>query len=531
MLNIGGQLYGEAGAAENESGLSWSSVEIVSVTGSAIEGGDVDGLPEGSTGDATAVIGYTVEGEGEESYELTRTISYAYPNNYVTDTYSLYVPSDQDSPESERNIKFYYGGDTAPGSSDEGYGIMYTDPVRDVLSLNPQSRIIYGLREVASNAPNYKEFDGAISQSYDERYEDIAAGVDLGYFVEKAYHDAGINIQWNFGNTPGQTYTAAMQQYVSPAGRMLKASFDRNNILAGSETNLKLRIDSADVDTISGVSYQIALPSGLTIGSGDVSNFCGGTVSASAGGSTITLSGATINADTSCILYVPVTASTVGTYTVDADSVSNEQNVINVISNTELNVNAPIDPVTDLNGDGIDDEGQDNVQSVTSPLTGTHAVIEVDESCNLDDWSLLTESENVEQDGSYDYPLGLYQFETGCEEDDGYTTTVRQYYYGDVDASSLIGRKYDSNTNTYYDIDQSNVSTIDIYGSSVVLLTYEVQDGGDMDMDGEANGVIIDPAGLGSNPSSIGNGTGSVGVGVGAPNTGLNVYWLLRVNS
>lgn len=517
MLNIGGQLYGEAGAAENEDGISWDNVEIVSTSGSAVTGN-----PVGQTGNAQVVIRYSVYGEGEQSYELTRTINYTYPNNYVRDTYQLYIPDDQDESASEQVVKFYYGGDTAPGSSDQGYGIMFTDPIRDVLSLNPESRIIYGIREVQGS----KQFDGAVSQDYSERYEEIAAGTDLGFVVEKAYHDAGLNIQWNFGGTPGSTQTAAMEQYVSPAGRMLKASFDRSGMTAGSQAKLKLKIENADVNAATGIGYEVTLPAGLTIAAGQINNGCGGTATGTTGGSIITLSGASSEADSSCVLYVPVTASSVGTYTVDADSADDVQNAFNVISPANLEVRAGIDPGLDLNGDGVEDADQSNVQSVTSPFTGAPAVIEVDENeCYLDSWELLNESDNAEQDADYDYSFGLYNFEAGCD-DDGYTTTVRQYYYGDINPANLVGRKYDTNTNTYYTIDQSDVSVIDIYGNRVVLLTYEVTDGGALDMDGEVNGTIIDPAGLGVDPTTITNGATGTGSSQLA-STGMNTTMLI----
>src|SRR5690606_34301498 len=82
-----------------------------------------------------------------------------------------------------------------------------------------------------------------------------------------------------------------------------------------------------------------------------------------------------------------------------------------------------------------------------------------------------------------------------------------QYYYG-VTTTDFTVRKHNPNTNAYFTVPGASLNTVDIYGNQVLTATYSVTDGGDLDIDSEANGVIVDPTGLGQTV-------------VGTPNTGL----------
>jgi hypothetical protein len=159
----------------------------------------------------------------------------------------------------------------------------------------------------------------------------------------------------------------------------------------------------------------------------------------------------------------------------------------------------------DLNNDGIADAIQTNVNSLTNNVSHKQAVLETDEGCTIGTAIVKAEATNTEQDFDYDYPEGLFNFTVSCAEDDGYTATIKQYYYG-VRASNLVLRKYNSRTNTYFTINDATISSTYIGGEPVTVATYQVQDGGALDMDGQANGVIVDPAGLAvETPRSSGN--------------------------
>lgn len=164
-------------------------------------------------------------------------------------------------------------------------------------------------------------------------------------------------------------------------------------------------------------------------------------------------------------------------------------------------------PSEDLNGDSIPDNEQPHVSGYTSPITGKTVVIDVGEGCELQVDDLVTESNLTVQDPAYDYGNGLFDFEADCVDE---TTTVRLFYY-DVTKDDLVVRKYNSNSNTYFNLTGQYGATLQqttIGGHTVTIASYQITDGGDLDMDGTVNGTIIDPVGLAA-------------LVVGSPNTGI----------
>lgn len=164
-------------------------------------------------------------------------------------------------------------------------------------------------------------------------------------------------------------------------------------------------------------------------------------------------------------------------------------------------------PCQDLNGDDIDDSEQSNVSAIVSPVTEKTVVLEVDDTCEVREMLIKGEDTHSVQDPGFDYPQGLLNFTLDCVTE-GSTVTIKQYYY-DVSVDELVARKYNPVTKTYFSISDATITSETINGESVAVLSYEVTDGGDLDVDGEVNGVIVDPAGLG------------VLAAISAPNTGL----------
>lgn len=160
----------------------------------------------------------------------------------------------------------------------------------------------------------------------------------------------------------------------------------------------------------------------------------------------------------------------------------------------------------DLNGDGTADDAQQNVGGYSSPVTGKPVAIDVGEACELTTDDMTTESNLAVQDAAYDYANGLWDFEADCGTP-GYTTTVTLYYY-DVSPDDVVLRKHNPTTGTFFTITDAAISSRTIYGNQVTVVTYDIVDGGDLDVDGLENGVIRDPAGLAE-------------LMIGVPNTGL----------
>ncbi len=177
-----------------------------------------------------------------------------------------------------------------------------------------------------------------------------------------------------------------------------------------------------------------------------------------------------------------------------------------------------LDATNDANGDGTLDSDQDNVFVTTSSITGKKVVLVVDEACTIEQVTLETEAEQAGNDAGYKYPHGLLDFAIGCGEE-GFETPVILIYY-DVDASDLVVRKYNPNTGVYATVQDAVLDQDDVYDQPVTAAFYMVTDGGELDVDGEENGIIIDPVGLAV--VSTGDEDEDSGVGADAPNTGLN---------
>lgn len=304
MLNIGGELFGQAGPAYSAS--NWTSLAVSNVTGSTTTSSS------SAKGNGTATLTYTAT-KNSLTYTMVRAISYTYPNNFFTESYTFTIPNGNTDP-----VKFYLGGDTAPGSSDQGYGIMLTSPVRSVISLNTSSHIQFGYREVAGN----RTFDGATSQDYYNPYGTVASGGDIGYVVEAFNHDAGLMVQWNLGSTPG-TITGSMEEFVTYQESNLSAQFRNSTFDYTVESPFDFNMTNTLLTSAVGQGYTFTFPNGMTIGSGAQTNGCGGTVTATAGTNVVTVSGVTVAATSNCVLTIPVAVAGPGNYAVSAASATN----------------------------------------------------------------------------------------------------------------------------------------------------------------------------------------------------------------
>lgn len=113
-------------------------------------------------------------------------------------------------------------------------------------------------------------------------------------------------------------------------------------------------------------------------------------------------------------------------------------------------------------------------------------------------------------DSAYSYPVGFAGFTlTGCDTGGAATITVK--FTGTYNPSLVALRKYNPDTNSYTTITSDNdltISATTLNSHPAISLSYQIVDGGPLDQDGQANGVIVDPVGLGLQA-------------LGAPNTGL----------
>ncbi len=147
----------------------------------------------------------------------------------------------------------------------------------------------------------------------------------------------------------------------------------------------------------------------------------------------------------------------------------------------------------DANNDGVMDSTQPNVTSAVNPVSGKYTTLATSGCSSNASMSVGAESGNAVSDGSYSYPDGMMSFTLTCTI--GATATVHMYYYGLADSSNLVLRKYDAATKKYTTVSGATFASKTIGGQHVTEVTYTIKDGGPLDQDGMANGVIVDPAG------------------------------------
>jgi hypothetical protein len=158
----------------------------------------------------------------------------------------------------------------------------------------------------------------------------------------------------------------------------------------------------------------------------------------------------------------------------------------------------------DANNDGTADSAEANVASFVDTSTSHYVSVATDNSCTLS--SAQSQAPGaLTDDANYSYPTGLVSFDAACA-----SSQVKLYFYDPPDGNFVL-RKYLNGS--YQTVPGATISRATIAGQPVVIATYTVTDGGSLDADGTANGVIVDPVGL-----AIANGPAAA-----LTNTGINL--------
>lgn len=137
---------------------------------------------------------------------------------------------------------------------------------------------------------------------------------------------------------------------------------------------------------------------------------------------------------------------------------------------------------------------------------GTLANLETLEGTVISNFEEIDINSLLNKDVGYSYPLGLFGFTFSAPT--GSTQTVSLSILTDLPADEVVVRKYNTNTNSFSTIANAQVTEQFMGDERVVNITYEITDGGELDQDGQVNGIIVDPVG-----PAISS--------VGAPNTGI----------
>jgi len=127
--------------------------------------------------------------------------------------------------------------------------------------------------------------------------------------------------------TGGPTATLTPMPTITPTPTpqgILTKTFNPATIPADGTTSSIVEIaitNPANNPQLSGLNFTDTLPTSLTL-TGATDSTCGGTLSAPAGGHTITLTGGILNGGFTCIVGAPVTSTTPGVYTNNSSNIS-----------------------------------------------------------------------------------------------------------------------------------------------------------------------------------------------------------------
>lgn len=193
---------------------------------------------------------------------------------------------------------------------------------------------------------------------------------------------------------------------------------------------------------------------------------------------------------------------------------------ISIGSGTDFDADGIADAAEDgapNNGDGNNDGTPDRLQPtissyVTAEVQGvsTYATLMTDGCSENGTVSSLRADSLQKRDNGYEYPYGLTDFTLYCSRGD--TVDVTMYIHTDSDPQRYLPRKFNAVTSQFSDIPGSTL-TSEVVGSSTTLkLAYSIQDGGDLDDDGEENGIIVDPVGLATENNAVLANTGVITV-------------------
>ena len=319
--------------------------------------------------DQSASLRYTAyfsssPGDGQDdTYTMTRTIAYSDDTpNALSETWSFAFTMSSPTDDTE-TVKFYAGGDTAPGSSDQGFGeaknSLSTGGVRSIASLNPTPSIgtQVGYRTLPSGSPGFLDFSGASAVALNNPglFPVIKLGGDIGFNVQQSTHDAAIAVQWDIPDSGG---VYGFETFVSRYRSLTSSAFSPPSIAADDSSLMTLTLSNPQFAAGSGLAFDLELPSQLVLADNGASTTCGsGTIVGTADDTVLTLSGATLaarsvaspNTIPSCTVTARVRAQTSGSFTLDASRVTDtSSDLTNIVEPRTLTVTASAPPAPSL---------------------------------------------------------------------------------------------------------------------------------------------------------------------------------------
>ncbi len=144
-------------------------------------------------------------------------------------------------------------------------------------------------------------------------------------------------------------------------------------------------------------------------------------------------------------------------------------------------------------GSTIDQGGEGANQAILANATnGASVSLTTPSGTELTCSSPLQESSQSAQDAQYSYPLGLVDF---CFTTENADNQISLTFVTQLKPDEVKARKYNSTTNTYFDIQGATITQTTYQGQPALQLTYTITDNGMLDLD-PVTGQIKDPVGL-----------------------------------
>jgi hypothetical protein len=311
-LNIGGTLYTSLNGSKSSLEITdfastFDSLTISNLTGSANTTGAT------TTGSGNARLLYSVV-DGGLTYTVQRDITYVSPNKHYTDEYTVVIPTGNTVP-----VVFYKGGDVAPNEADTGSTAYFVDPVRTIQAVDTVSGLFVGMKEIYTPT-GMATFDGGVAERYFYSYDELFDGADIGFRAEPDPTngdplDVGLMTQHSLGSTAG-SFTVSDITYVGSQAVSIHAQW--MDTTASSVSRLRLAIQNNFPATKSNIGFTFTLPAGLYTGA--FTTTCPETVRVTS--NTIVVSGAAMNAMSSCAIDVDIGSTGAGTYAISNSSIS-----------------------------------------------------------------------------------------------------------------------------------------------------------------------------------------------------------------
>jgi hypothetical protein len=322
----------------------------------------------GGSGSATTVLRATV---GTRNYDLSVRYDYTFPNDFVTVTHTLTVPSGNTVP-----VRLYHALDAYLGGDDNGPSFFVQGPPTVIGGFRQASNIVLAWRS-RGGVP----WTGYYGGFYECMFRDLLCPMGSGggnnvfgaltynNWVDATVQDNGFAVMWNFGAAPGTQVVSNDLTFFSYQPTLTKA-FGTTALQAGSTTTLTFSIDNVPGAPAQGnLGFQDTLPANLLLANTTVANTCGGMVtlnSTTLPHSIRLQSGALAPAVQRCTVVVNVTSSVAGAYTNGRSNISNLSVVENQVSDQILSV-VQSAPVVTLASPGLV-----NLANATAyPVSGT----------------------------------------------------------------------------------------------------------------------------------------------------------------